>query len=131
MELQSKDGKISRHGKMRVDTWDWTSRRDRLYAHYFRAGRHNTTTTIGALTAPCGDLITVVRQFPFKATPGRYRLYFSVTLKLDRADDAWISFARLKSPRRHVRVSAGTAHTHLLPVAARHRSEPGRTSMTR
>ncbi len=67
----------------------WTYLGSTLYGHYLRAGRLQHTVKVGALKAPCGDLTTTMREFPFRPVPaGRYRIVFDATKAYNPRDPA-------------------------------------------
>jgi hypothetical protein len=86
-------GNASRRGTMVVDSYGWTSAGSTLYAHYLRRGRRVADVRLGRLTGACGDFRKRVRQFPFRTVRrGRWTVFFSVTPRLDKRADAWISY---------------------------------------
>lgn len=86
-------GNVKPGGAMTVDAYGWTSAGSSLYAHYYRGRTPVKHARLGALTGACGDLRRRVRQFPFRRVrPGRWTVFFSTTRKLDKRDDAWISY---------------------------------------
>ncbi len=79
------------HPKHRVTlaAHGWTSLGSTLYGHYMRAGHLQQTVKIGSLKAPCGDLTTTMREFPFRPVPaGRYRIVFDTTKAYNPRDPA-------------------------------------------
>jgi hypothetical protein len=133
VELSSPGGKVTRRGRMQVDTWGWTSAGQTLYAHWYRKGKRVKSARIGALAQPCGDLITTTRQFPFDAKPGKWKLYFSTTSPFDKAEDPAIGFSvRLRRASRASRTAAVRSSSRgrdahaLRPIGA----ESGRRSRT-
>jgi hypothetical protein len=114
------NGKARPRKRMRIETWGWTTAGDTLFAHYFRAGKRVKTVQIAELDAPCGDLTTRVRQFPFSPVKsGRWKVYFSATETLDKADDPWFRYTV------RVRPGAGTASASS-SVLTRHPGSRGR-----
>jgi hypothetical protein len=70
----------------------------RIYAHYFVRGTRVRSVRVGAVSGPCGDLRTRVRQFPFRPVrAGRWTVYFSPTRGFDRRG-SWIR-TRVVVPR--------------------------------
>jgi hypothetical protein len=48
-------------------------------------GKRVKSVLIGNLTAPCGDLIKHIREFPFRPVPpGNYTVYFTGSQQLDK-----------------------------------------------
>ena len=76
---------------MTIDAFGWTSAGSALYAHYYRGTARVRSVRIGALTGACGNLRRQVRQFPFRGVrAGEWRVFFSATAVLDKANDAFV-----------------------------------------
>lgn len=59
-----------------------------LYAHYLKGSRLAKTVTVGRLTGACGDLSTRMREFPFKARAGSYKVQFDTTRAYPNGDES-------------------------------------------
>ena len=72
------------HGKpqrrISLKAYGWTLDGSTLFAHYLRSGHVLRTVKVGSLAPPCGDLSTMMREFPFRPVPaGRYRVVFDAS----------------------------------------------------
>jgi hypothetical protein len=87
-------GRINPRGKTKITAYGFEPA-TKLWAHYVLKGKRVKTVQIGALKGPCGDLSKTIRQFPFRAAPGVYSIYFQGSRTLDKS---------LGTPYRRVRV---------------------------
>lgn len=83
-----------------IKVYGWEPFR-KVYAHYFLNGKRVKTVEIGAVSGPCGDLTTKLRQFPFRpVSAGSYTIRFSNTRLFDR-DGFWVSYRDVVVSKAH------------------------------
>ena len=67
----------------------------RLWVHYLRGGKVVASRYLGRLRPPCGDLETRMREFPFRPSPGTYRVAFQDSRRYDRRK-SWVAYTRVR-----------------------------------
>ena len=101
-------GKPGRRTKIVAMGWVGTASTT-LYAHYLRGGKLKKTVRVGALTGTCADFDGRMKEFPFKAKAGTYRVVFDTTRAYPN-QDASIFYRRVKVARAaSIRASATLA----------------------
>jgi hypothetical protein len=114
VDVDSWDSGSVRPGKLsRVHAYGFGALGDRpftsgaLYVHYVRGKKLVKTSKVGVLRGPCGVLETKLRQFPFKALPGKYMVDFDLEKTYDPKAPG-IRYRKVRVPRSNSARSAAS-----------------------